>query len=1179
MQYDQHTRTWRGSATDLANHARCEHLTQRTRAREQAIVEGREERPAPADDLAVRKGREFEDAWVAARRVEVEAAGGRVLDLSDADPRTRRAQLEQALRDGIELIVQAPMPSGALSGYADALERDEDADAPAGRLATRHRYRPVELKFARTVKVEHVLQVAAYADALVDLQGELPRTMVVITGDGERHEHDPRDYVDYVRGARGRFTDALALELDEQLAVVPEPVPHCERCDFRECCAGRRVEVDHLSLVARIRADQRTRLRAVGVDTLAGLAALDDEARVTGISAGALRQLRAQARLQLEARSTSLPPIEFRRPDEHELSRRGFALLPEPDRRDLFFDFEGYPFHEAGGLEYLWGWTHLRADGSPDFDFEWADTLEAEDAAFERFVAEVEHRRALSPGMHVYHYAPYEVTALNRIARRRPEWMRRIDALLRAGVFVDLFAVVRQAMLVGVDSYSIKRLERLYAGDLREGAELADGGASIEEYEQWLLTADTTIRDRIIAYNRDDCDSTLQLRDWLLERRDDAARAGIEWPAPPEPDDADDEEAATPEPHEAELLRARLAAVADDDARGEDVRAAARLLAAMPGWGWRIKREFLGDLYGRRHDRDDADYVAEPQAIGALELLEVDESPRRAGEGTVDRTYRYPDQVTLVKVDDHAPDAYDGHTALKVGCIRAIDQDERTVTIRTSAKQQAYVDHRLVDAGESPGRIPTSIIGYADIPHAMLEAAAIRVARSLLEALDAGNDPFHPERPHAAALALLARHAPRVADGAGPEALHDPPPPDELADLVDRLAGSHVVVQGPPGTGKTWTSARLLVELVSRGLRVGISSNSHEAVVNLLEELDELRDESAAAGRAFPVRAAYAPKRTLGLGDWLTAARTNRAAREAIAAGDANVLAGTAWTFADADLRLDAVLIDEAGQVSLLHGTAIASCTSRVVLVGDPQQLPQPSSVSHPHGCDASVLGHLFGEEAVLEPARAALLSQTRRMHPSITEFVSDSYYEGRLQSHADTALQRVRVPRRPQLPAAGIALLDVEHVGNRIRSDEEADAIAALVDDLLGGGMVVPRPRQPERALTVDDLIVVAPYNAQRRLLQERLPAGVRIGTVDKFQGKEAPVAIVSMTASSRDELPRGLEFLLDPHRLNVAISRARALAVLVASPSLRATAAEDPHEMRLLNDLARFARLATAA
>ncbi len=1180
MRYDPDTRRHSGSATDLANHARCEHLTDRARELAVAIAEGRTEREVKAS-LVIEKGREFEASYVAARRTEVEAAGGRFVDIGEAgdDARAGRVALEAAMRDGIELIAQAPMRSASLFGYADLLERVDDVEAAAGTLRTRNRYEPVEIKYARSVRPEHLLQASAYADALELLQGATPREIHVVTGDGQRHDFLTSEYVEYFRAARERFVAALEADLPTALERMPEPVAHCAGCDFALICQARWRETDHLSLVAGIRTDQRGKLATVGIETLAQLADAQLE-HVPGIGRATLPRLVTQARLQRESRDgePADTAIAYRRPAPDEAGGRGFALLPEPHVDDMFFDFEGYPYHERGALEYLWGWTTRGADGTLAFDHIWADDPAAEARAFTAFLDEVHARRERSGGrMHVFHYAPYEITALRRLAKEHPHEMWRLDSLLREGVFVDLYAVVRQAMQVGRPSYSIKQLEPLY-GVSRVGDELADGGASIEVYEHWLNERDEQVRDTIIDYNRVDCDSTLALRDWLLTHREFArTREGIDWPAAPSPEE--DPEADEPsdepstEPSETRLLVERLDAIADDDARSDDVRLAARLLSAMPGWQRRISREFFGDLHGRKHDRHPEDDVTDPNVLSDLQLVDVDESPKGAREGTIDRTYRFPDQVHMVEVGH---DAIDPSVVETIGTVRALDVDECTVTIRTSKGQADKL--RAVPRDWRP----RSIIGWTEIKMRPLEQTAQHVGRQLVACLDAGLDPFAPEEPCAAALSILARHHTRTTSGGGPECVGDPPDIGRVADLVRRIDGSHLIIQGPPGTGKTYTSAHLIAELVDSGLRVGISSNSHDAVINVLQGIERLRLEREREGRPLQLRAAYALRHrekspgTFGFGEtWIERPRSTSDAAQMAADGDVHVIAGTAWALAKCD-ALDVLLVDEAGQVSLLHLTAMAACARRVVLVGDPQQLPQPAEVQHPHGCGASALEHLFGDEPVLPHDRAVLLPESRRMHPNVCDFVSTTYYRSELRAHPSTSIQRVDAPDA-RLPASGTHLLRIEHVGNRASSPEEVEAIRVLVGQLLERGRVVPHPDKAERAIVPKDIIVVAPYNAQRRALRRVLGDDIAVGTVDKFQGQEAPIAIVSMTASSRDELPRGLEFLLDPHRLNVAISRARALSIVVASPTLLATSATSLREMRLLNDLVRFARTST--
>ncbi|MEO6867187.1 MAG: AAA domain-containing protein, partial [Gaiellales bacterium] len=670
------------------------------------------------------------------------------------------------------------------------------------------------------------------------------------------------------------------------------------------------------------------------------------------------------------------------------------------------------------------------------------------------------------------------------------------------------------------------------------------------------------------------------LRDWLLAQRADAAAAGIIWPIPPATVDATDTDleagSEDADPHPTRVLVERLEAVAEDEARSDQIRLAARLLSAMPGWQRRTQREFFGDLYGRMHDRDAEDYEREPSALGRLKLIDTELIAR----DTTLRTYSFPPQVTLVSKGQTAIDPTCVRT---VGTIDAIDLDATTVTIRTTKSVAERHASECIAAGDDPGALPISIIGWTDIRVNTLEAAARGIAERFLATLEAGGDPLDAAEPDAAALSMLARVPTRTTSGLGPEAVTQPPTPEQLVDLVQRCDGSHLIVQGPPGTGKTWTSARLIVMLAEAGLRVGISSNSHDAIANVLRGIDAYRAERLANGQACDIRAAYALRKgekapgRLEFGEpWIQRPKDSKAAAALLTEGQVQVLAGTAWQLVQ-EAPLDVVLIDEAGQVSLLHATAMASQTRRVVLVGDPQQLPQPSSATHPHGCDASVLDHLFEGAAVLPPERAVLLPITRRMHPRVCEHISDTYYLGELESHPSTQLQHVSAVATG-LPSAGVVLRPVEHRGNRSSSPEEVAAIVTLVDELLQDGRTVPHPDQLERAITREDIIVVAPYNAQRTLLEQALGPDVRVGTVDKFQGQEAPVAILSLTASSRDELPRGLEFLLDPHRMNVAISRARALAIVVASPALLAIDAESVHEMRLLNDLVRIARRCTA-
>jgi uncharacterized protein len=266
--------------------------------------------------------------------------------------------------------------------------------------------------------------------------------------------------------------------------------------------------------------------------------------------------------------------------------------------------------------------------------------------------------------------------------------------------------------------------------------------------------------------------------------------------------------------------------------------------------------------------------------------------------------------------------------------------------------------------------------------------------------------------------------------------------------------------------------------------------------------------------------------------------------------------------------QFDYLVIDEAGQVSLADAIAMSPCARNLVLLGDPQQLPHVTQGIHPGGAGASVLEHLLEDHATVPPDRGLFLDETWRMHEDVCLFISHLAYDRRLRSQADCSRQRID---SVGLSGTGLRYVPVEHRGNSQQSPEEVDVIAGEVRRLLETGIFTDRTGA-RRELTPADILVVAPYNMQVRELLTALPAGVEAGTVDKFQGREAPVVFFSMTTSSGEEIPRGLEFLFSRNRLNVAISRAKALAVLVCSPRLLETRCRTVEQMRLVNGLCQF-------
>jgi uncharacterized protein len=376
----------------------------------------------------------------------------------------------------------------------------------------------------------------------------------------------------------------------------------------------------------------------------------------------------------------------------------------------------------------------------------------------------------------------------------------------------------------------------------------------------------------------------------------------------------------------------------------------------------------------------------------------------------------------------------------------------------------------------------------------------------------------------------------------------------------------------------------MIVGLVAAGKQVGITANSHKVIGLVLEKVaDAAREES------IPLRAIQKADAEQCCGvDGVTCTDDPRAVRDALAERRVDVAAGTAWVWSRGDFTesVDVLFVDEAGQFALANAIAVAGAARNVVLLGDPLQLDQPLQGTHPPGADRSALGHVLGDAATMPGDRGLFLERTRRLHPQLCAFTSEAFYEGRLASENALANQRFNVALGAHTAASVLALdgtgvrhLPVPHVGRQNTSPEEAAFVAELVRSLVESGATWTDEHGSVHRVGYRQILVVAPYNAHVRAIAAHLPPEARVGTVDKFQGQEAPISIYSMATSSPEDAPRGMDFLYSRHRLNVATSRARCLSVLVCSPALLRLRARTPEQMRLANAFAQFIEHATPA
>ncbi len=1148
------------SATDLVGYLECEHLT----SLEQAAVAGHLARPVRADPVLDRIAQHGE--LHEARFLESLRAEGVSVAVIETDqkllPEQRitlgRDATFAAMRDGAEAIYQAVLFDGRRLGYADFLRRVE-SPSDLGLWS----YEVWDTKLARHAKASAVLQICMYSDMLGALQGRQPTEMHLALGgvQGERVSFRVADYAAYYRLVAHEFEAMLRRCPVFPQATTPEPVEHCEVCRWSVECKAQWRAQDDISLVAGLTSRQRRTLQGIAVTTRTGLGEPSEPLpqQLDGVEPDALERVQAQANIQVRGERAGRTISERLVPPREDGGRfvqdHGLLMLPEPSPGDLFFDIEGDPFFtsdEADGIEYLFGVIEpgsTDADGHPVFHANWAVedgtvTTQGERRAFEEFIDLVMDRLEADPKMHIYHYAPYEPTAVKRLAGRYGTREEEVDRLLRGEVFVDLYRAVRQGIRASVESYSIKRLEPLYR--FGRTVDLRDAGTSIVEFETWLELGQSDEREELLSqiegYNQDDCLSTLHLRNWLEEQR--AALAEDLSEQLPRPAAKDPEETQDSEAQKAvnQLAAALIASLPESAAEMRDDQRGRWLLAQLLNWHRREHKSFWW-RYFHLLTLTDEELREETDALGELTFEQSWPDPAPGTRSTIYQ-FRFPPQEHSISVGNTPRDP---KTQTSVGTVFTLDDENGVIQIRRGSTQPAPTPTALIPYDfVSPRPKPESLQGLARyvLAYGIDGAGEMRAARDLLM-----------RRPPRFAMGEPLRR-----DGEGVEGA--------ARRLVSAVDESYLAIQGPPGSGKSTVGAQMIVDLVADGRKVGVTANSHKVIGALLEKVAKVAKECGVDVRIGQRSSEPTFLDAIHFKD-------NNVARDAVANGIVDVVGGTTWLWSREDMAgmVDVLFVDEAGQMSLADALAASPCARNLVLLGDPQQLDQPLQGVHPPGAERSVLAHVLDGERVMPDHLGLFLDGSWRLHPDISAYTSEVFYGGRLHSHPGR--DRLALTGVPPLSGVGIRFLPVPHSGQSSESPEEAAEVSELVRSLLEASPSYTDASGASMPLAEADVLIITPYNAQVRALSDALP-GFRIGTVDKFQGQEAPISIYSMATSSLEEAPHGMEFLYSLNRLNVATSRAQCVTLVVASPRLLRVRCHTPRQMRLANALARLMEMA---
>jgi uncharacterized protein len=1046
-----------------------------------------------------------------------------------------------ALMDrGAAVIAQGALSDGEWFGRPDVLRR---VATPSKRW--KWSYEVADTKLARETKATTILQLSLYSDLLAKAQGMVPEFLwVVPPGEGFAGEkYRVSEYAAYYRQVRKRLLKAVGE--DAVIKTYPEPVEHCNVCRwFKECDQRRRAD-DHLSLVAGIRRQQRDQFETWNAETMAKLAVLPiplKERPKHGSKAG-YERIREQARVQVEGRTENRLKYELLLPV---VVGMGFCRLPEPSADDMFVDLEGDPFVGENGLQYLFGFAVLDLAGELKYEKRWALNREEEKKGFEWLVDEITQRREANPKMHAYHFGTYESGALKRLMGMYATRENEIDRMLRAGVLVDLHQAYRQGVRASVEEYSLKKVEAFYRFERKTPLETSRVAARFVEHRLELgrmgEELPDEIRETMEGYNAEDCISTAKLRDWLEEEREELVASGIEVPRLPEKSGDPSEKLKDKLDRVAALAELLSAEIPADPAARTEEQAARWLLAQLLSWHRREDKRAWQDGY-RYAEMNDEDLLDERVGLTRMSFLERLVSGRQV---PTDR-YSFEPRRSNVRAEK---ELYFGDE--KFGEVVAIDQTKGVVDVKKT-KKTSEVHPPMVYMWSSP------------FPSDAQAGALYRIGAWAAEnGLDAAGR-------YRAGRDLLLRRPPRLINGEKLQQLASETAVNTANRIVLALEDSVFAIQGPPGSGKTYAGARMICELVKRGKKIGVTALSHKVIRKLLDDVVAAAHEINFEG----VRCLHRENEGEESEGVAVAREDNEEAWEALGIGKSNVVGGTSWLWSPeaAFEAVDVLFIDEAGQMSLADVLAVSQAGKKLVLLGDPQQLERPTKGSHPDGAEKSALEHLLNGRKTIPADLGFLLPETWRLHPKVCQYTSEFFYDSKLGSRP-ISLSRV-LEGHKWLNGAGLWIVPVEHEGNRNSSAEEVEVVARIVEGLLKPDVKWFRSAGNPRTLKEEDILIVAPYNAQVSDLSARLPK-MRVGTVDKFQGQEAPVVIYSLTTSTPEDAPRGMEFFYSLNRLNVATSRAMTVVILVGSPKLFEPECRTPRQMQLANAFCGYLEMA---
>ena len=1058
---------------------------------------------------------------------------------SDLDEKNKFDETIRAMEKGYELIYHAYLVDGELRGEADFLIKCSTPSKFGD-----YSYEVYDTKITRNLRPRHLTQITAYSDMVGKIQKVLPDKMYLIDGSDEEHSFKTIEYIDLFNHGKKEFLKFLSNVNKEK--IYPEKCSYCNLCDWRDVCDKIWEDDNYVNLVAGSNKSQIEKLKKNKVKTVEQLAKTKLLATDLKINTESFDKIKSQAQLQEEKRKTGEDKIIFLDPD----FGKGFYKLPKPDDGDVFFDIEGFPRMDRP-FEYLHG-LYYKEKGKLKFKDLWAKKFERESEKniFIELINFFEKHFEKHPNAHIYHYAPYEKRAIRELAAAYsaefPKGDIVNDNLLRKEKYVDLFNIVKQCIRTSEKDMSLKSIEKFY--NFERKADIVKADDSVIKYDNWIATKDEKNKKDIINYNEEDCISTYYLREFLVKNKPE----NINWFLKPEPIKKEDQEThkyrrKTPNKlsrEEVELdLNNRL-----EKKKNKSNENFVENLKNFIGFHWKSNKPEFWEVFDRA-EKTHLELEDDTECIANCVL--IDDKPQTTDDGFI-YSYRFNDQNYKLK---EGKAAFDAHQIKGIGTIYSIEEkfpDKNIVKIFVSKRRKNVEMPSLLTLGNNT---PPQVHQHDQALNKFL------------------NDYIDNDgKNYKAIMDMLERNTPDIKGVKRGSNLIDEQKDliSQSSEIVQNLNNSYLSIQGPPGTGKTYSSANIIIELMKAGKKVGVTSNSHEAIKNLLIAIEE-----QAIDQNFKFRGVRKTSRQ-NKREWKFI--QDKFEGKELNFDEYLLYAGTSWFFVDPRMNktLDYLFIDEAGQVTL--GTTIANATAakNLVLIGDQMQLSQPMRAKHEGYAKLSSLDFVLENNDTIPPDKGIFLNITRRLNKKICNYISTSFYDSRLTSDPITETRSVNLKLDP-IKNEGLFYVPIEHSGCSQRSDEEADLIEKTYNRIINKEFKVGKKLGK---ISSKDIMVVAPYNAQANNIRERLKKkndDVRVGTIDLFQGQEAKVVLISMTSSDVESLPRHKDFFFSRNRLNVAISRAECVAIIIFNENLLLASTSSIKEMKLMNSFCKLLEFKT--